>query len=161
MLVSGKEQALPGVLTDFEQEKNLTDHSQIGADEVMARTSEIRASARKNQILAETSKSLRRGVLAAPRGFPGPFLQGDVVNIWRRVMIRGTKRTETCWDGPGIVAVDQATNSTVWVDMEGGLCKCTPEGVRLATEEEILGWEVKLDDLREQGDSRRRRGVED
>ena len=96
MLVFGKEQALPGILTDFEREKNLPYHSQITADEILARTSEIRSAARKAQVKGETAKGLRRAILADPRGYPGPFLAGDVVVIWGRKLMKGRKRVEAC-----------------------------------------------------------------
>ena len=48
----------------------------------------------------------------------------------------------------------------MWVLFSGGLVKAPPEGLRLATEDETLGWEFAMEDLEQRGASRRYTGVE-
>ena len=64
--------------------------------------------------------------------------------FWRSM---DEKVPEQCWHGPARVVLAQMP-STVWVSYHGGLLKCSPEHLRLWTDEERLAWETVPDELR-------------
>ena len=54
----------------------------------------------------------------------------------------------SAWDGPGVVSLG-STKRVVWVlvDVTGGLLRCRPQGVKLATDKEFLGWQSTSGDF--------------
>ena len=65
---------------------------------------------------------------------------GSTVFVWRKSPLGRASLSR--WVGPGVLIMNNASNSTCWVSLRGILFKCSLEQVRLAHSEESMGTEL-------------------
>ena len=86
------------------------------------------------EVLAYRDRHAARVALNARRRPTREFRPGDEVAVWRRGRGIPGKRGRARWRGPGIVAGE--TGGNYWVSMPGSFIKCSPEQLRIRTNEE-------------------------
>eukprot|EP00434_Breviolum_minutum_P039141 symbB.v1.2.034744.t1/scaffold4544.1/size38254/1 len=141
-LVFGRDPEFPG--DDILGEKpNEIANGAILEDAIAEYTFRARSIARQQVLEALDHKAARIALNSRPRP-QREFRPGDEVAVWRRG--RGIKKSTARWRGPGIVA--GLAGGNVWVSMPGAFIKCSPEQLRLRTNEEREADRFLVRDLR-------------
>eukprot|EP00435_Cladocopium_sp_Y103_P016594 s2147_g4.t1 len=139
----GREPRHAGSLADVDQQMNPATQSQVLADPSFAASLHLRELAAK-AFLEEHAKDVwRRAIAGRNRPMRGPYVQGQLVYMFRR---RGRGLLSTrhgAWLGPGrVIGTESSTNSpiprVIWVSYNGILYRCSPEALRPLPEDEAL-----------------------
>ena len=144
-LVLGRDPGIPGDDLLSSDNPNPIANGAILEDDLAARANKIRLLARQAALECADSKAARISLNTRPRPLR-EFRNGDQVAVWRRGRGIPGKRGRARWRGPGIVA--GAAGGNYWVAMPGSFIKCSPEQLRLRTEEEREADRFLVRDLR-------------
>ena len=141
-MVFGRDPEVPGddLLGD---NPNPISNGAILEDAVAEFAHRARMSARQAVLETLDHRAARIALNARPRPLR-EFRPGDEVAVWRRG--RGIKKNMARWRGPGVVAGEAGGN--YWVSMPGSFIKCSPEQLRLRTNEEREADRFLVRDLR-------------
>ena len=139
----GREPRHAGSLADVDQQMNPATQSQVLNDPSSAASLHLREPAAK-AFLEEHAKDVwRRAKAGRNRPMRGPYVQGQLVYMFRRGG-RGLLSTRHgVWLGPGrTIGTESSTNSLIprliWVSFNGILYKCSPKTLRPLPEDEAL-----------------------
>ena len=143
----GREPRHTGSLADVEEQLNPATQSQILDDPTFAAKVRLRDQAAKAFLDEHAKDTWRRAVAGRNRPMRGPFVQGQLVYMFRR-QGKGTARgmlvtRQGAWLGPGrIIGTESSRDSVIprliWVSYNGFLYRCAPEGLRPMPEDETV-----------------------
>jgi hypothetical protein len=140
--VLGYEKALPGSVLDRPQD--LAVHDLALQDDQFIKKLKIREQAKTAWIQLNNSERKRRAILQQPRLNHQQYYPGDVVffyQLQRSRMAPGSNPDDPgCWHGPCIIIATEGIGN-VWLTWHKTMVKVAAEHIRLATDEEHLGYE--------------------
>eukprot|EP00435_Cladocopium_sp_Y103_P065222 s43_g27.t1 len=137
----GREPRHAASLADVDEQHNPVTQSQVLADPKFASLVMLREQACQAFLEEHAKEAWRRAISGRNRPMRGPYVQGQLVYMFRR---RGRGQLSTrhgVWLGPGrIVGTESSTNGVIprliWVSYNGFLYRCSPEGLRPLPEDE-------------------------
>ena len=141
----GRESRHAGSLHDLDEQRNFMSQSQVLADDSFAANMRHRDAAAKAFLEEHAKETRRRAISGRNTPMRGPYVQGQMVYMYRR-QGRGTAKgmlatRHGAWIGPGrIIGMESSRNGPiprlVWVSYNGYLYRCSPEGLRPLPDDE-------------------------
>ena len=137
----GRSPRLAGLLRDVDEQTSFVNQTKYFSDPSFNEKVNLMEEAAKAFQAEHAKDSWRRAVAARTRPIRGPYVQGQLVYMFR---VRGRGQLSTRhgrWLGPGIVIGTESSTGgviprIVWVSYNGFLYRCSPEGLRpVATDE--------------------------
>eukprot|EP00435_Cladocopium_sp_Y103_P013473 s905_g3.t1 len=146
----GREPRQAGALENIEEQYNPVSQSHVLSDPSFAARMALREQAAKAFIEEHSRDVWRRAIAGRNRLMRGPFVQGQLVYMFRsqgkgQLLTRHGK-----WLGPGrIIGTESSSGSVIprliWVSYNGYLYRCSPEGLRPLAEDESTFRELSKD----------------
>lgn len=143
--VFGSDLRIPGLITEASKEVNYNS-GVVHGEETYARAHKVRLAARKAMVEADDDSRIRHAVERRTRPERGPFEVGSYVYYWRKPP--GTGKIGI-WKGPARV-IGQYDQSKLWINHASKVLRCSPEQLRLATEDQVAAIRFTTPDLLQQ-----------
>ena len=137
----GRESRHAGALSDLSEQMNPMTQSQALVDPQFADSLKLRDEAAKAFIEEHAKDTWRRAIAGRNRPMRGPYVQGQLVYMFRRQGKGMIATRHGAWIGPGkIIGMESSTDGPIprliWVSFNGFLYRCSPEGLRPLPEDE-------------------------
>ena len=137
----GRESRHAGSLHDVDEQRNFVTQSQVLDDPTFSGQMQLRYEASKAFIEEHAKDTWRRAVAGRNRPMRGPYVQGQLVYLYRKQGKGMLASRHGAWIGPGrIVGMESSRNSPIprliWVSFNGNLYRCSPEGLRPLPQDE-------------------------
>ena len=137
----GRDSRHVGMLADLDEQRNFAAQSQILSDPSFASKIRLREEAAKAFHEEHAKDVWRRAVAYRHRPMRGPYVQGQLVYMFRAAGRGQLSTRHGKWLGPAkVIGVESSSNSPiprlVWTSYNGYLYRCRPEGLRPMSEDE-------------------------
>ena len=140
--VFGSDLRIPGLISEARNEVSYNSGI-VHGDEGYVKAHQMRQAARKAMVEMDDDSRIRHAVERRTRPERGPFEVGSYVYYWRRPP--GVAK-QGIWKGPARV-IGQYDQSKLWVSHASKVLRCSPEQLRLATDDQIAAIRFTTPDL--------------